>query len=265
MNNLKKIKNIILISSGKGGVGKSTVAVNLALSLAREGCKTGILDADFYGPSIPIALGLEGRRVEIRQEGNQEKILPLEKYGIKVMSLGFLMNREDAVIWRGPMAANALTQIIENTFWEELDYLVIDMPPGTGDIPLTIVQKIPQAKSVIVITPQDIAIADGVKAVKMYNSTGINIPIIGVVENMSYFIPEKHPDEKYYIFGKGGGVKLAKDYNLKLLTQIPLVKDVCENTDKGKSIFNSENKELRRSYALLVDNILAEENVEICE
>lgn len=264
MNNLKKIKNIFLISSGKGGVGKSTVAVNLTISLAREGYKTGILDADFYGPSIPIALGLEGERVEIRQEENQEKIIPLEKYGIKVMSLGFLMNREDAVIWRGPMAANALTQIIENTYWEELDYLVIDMPPGTGDIPLTIVQKIPQAKSIIVITPQDIAIADGIKAIKMYNSTGINIPIVGVVENMSYFIPEKHPDEKYYIFGKDGGKKLAENYNLKLLTQIPLVKDVCENTDNGKSIFNSENKELRSSYALLVDNILAEEHVKVC-
>ena len=238
---LKNIKNIILVASGKGGVGKTTVAVNLAIALAREGFKTGLFDADIYGPSVPLNMGLKNTNPEVTKVGEKDILIPPEKHGVKVMSLGFLMNEEDAVIWRGPMASKALTQLIEDTMWGELDYLIFDLPPGTGDVAITLAQKLPHAKSLIVITPQQVAVADGRKAARMFTTHGVEIPILGVIENMSYFVPEKHPDEKYMLFGQGGGKQLAKELNAPLLAQIPLVSDVCELGDTGKTIFASTN------------------------
>lgn len=259
---LPTIKNIILVASGKGGVGKTTVAANLAVALSRDGYKTGLLDADLYGPSVPLALGLEGQRAMARQEGNKEVFEPLERFGIKVMSLGFLMKKEDAVIWRGPMASNALSQLLENTRWGELDFLVIDMPPGTGDISITLTQRLPQAKAIVVITPQQVAVADGRKAARMFTSNNINIPVLGVVENMSWFVPEKHPDEKYLLFGQGGGEQLANEYNIPLLAQIPLVSDVCELGDSGKTVFASSNAMIVKAFQDLSSRITQEQLVE---
>jgi len=246
---LPNVKNIILVASGKGGVGKTTVASNLAVTLSRDGYKTGLLDADLYGPSVPLSLGLEGQRASASHEDNKEVFKPIERFGIKVMSLGFLMKKEDAVIWRGPMASNALSQLLENTKWGELDFLVIDMPPGTADISITLTQKLPQSKAIIVITPQQVALADGRKAASMF--TSINIPILGVVENMSYFVPENHPEEKYLLFGKGGGQQLANEFNVPLLAQIPLVSDVCELGDSGKTVFASSNKIIVNAFQTL--------------
>jgi ATP-binding protein involved in chromosome partitioning len=255
---LKQVKHVILVASGKGGVGKSTVASNLAVALTREGIVTGLLDADLYGPSIPLALGLENQRPVSHQNEGKDIIEPIVKYGIKVMSLGFFMKREDAVIWRGPMASNALTQLIENTNWGELEFLIIDMPPGTGDICITLAQNIPQAKAIVVITPQKMALADGRKAANMFVSKGINIPVVGVVENMSYFIPEKHPDEKYFLFGEGGGSQLSKELNVPLLAQIPLVSDVCELADNGKSVFVSTNGKVVEAFQDLAEMVTTE-------
>ncbi len=262
MNNLlANVKNVILIASGKGGVGKSTVASNLAVALSREGNATGLLDADLYGPSIPKAMGIENQRPVVRKEGEKDLIEPLVNYGVKIMSLGFLMNKEDAVIWRGPMASNALKQLIEDTHWGELDFLIIDMPPGTGDISITLAQQLPQSKAIIVITPQQMAIADGRKAAGMFRANGIDIHILGVVENMSYFIPEKHLDEKYLLFGEGGGKQLAKEIHVPLLAQIPLVSDVCDLGDTGKTVFASNNKIIIEAFENLANRINKENTV----
>ncbi|MFA9391819.1 MAG: Mrp/NBP35 family ATP-binding protein [Prolixibacteraceae bacterium] len=250
-----QIKNIILIASGKGGVGKTTVATNLAVALAREGYQTGLLDADLYGPSIPLAFGLNNHRLEVETIEGKEIFTPIEKYGVKVMSLGFLMKKEDAVIWRGPMASKALTQLLEDTRWEVLDFLIVDLPPGTGDISITLAQKLPQAKAIIVITPQQMAIADGRKAAALFNSNGINIPILGIVENMSYFIPEQHPDEQYLLFGSGGGEQLSNEINVPLLAKIPLVADVCGLEDAGKTIFASSNKTIVKVFEELAEKL----------
>ncbi|MBI9063978.1 MAG: Mrp/NBP35 family ATP-binding protein [Marinilabiliaceae bacterium] len=258
---LPNVKNIILVASGKGGVGKTTVASNLAVTLSRDGYKTGLLDADLYGPSVPLSLGLEGQRAIASHEDNKEVFNPIERFGIKVMSLGFLMKKEDAVIWRGPMASNALSQLLENTRWGELDFLVIDMPPGTADISITLTQKLPQSKAIIVITPQQVALADGRKAASMFTSTNINIPILGVVENMSYFVPENHPEEKYLLFGKGGGQQLANEFKVPLLAQIPLVSDVCELGDSGKTVFASSNKIIVNAFQDLSGKINQENTV----
>ncbi len=255
IKSLENVKNIIFISSGKGGVGKSMVAANLAVALARNGHSTGLLDADIYGPSVPITMGVEGKKPLVVRYGEKENYSPVINYGIKIMSLGFLMKKEDAVIWRGPMASNALTQMLENTVWGELEFLVIDMPPGTGDICITLAQKIPQAKALIVITPQQMAIADGRKAANMYRANGIDIEIIGVIENMSWFTPEKHPDEKYIIFGEGGGNQLAQEINAPLLAQIPLVSDVCSLADTGKTIFMSSNSVIVKAFEELANTI----------
>ena len=260
-NNLENIKHIILVASGKGGVGKSTVATNLAVALAREGFSTGLLDADLYGPSIPLTLGVSDQHPSVEKEGEKEAITPVVNYGIKIMSLGFIIKKKDAVIWRGPMASNALTQLLENTVWGELDYLVIDMPPGTGDICITLSQKLPQAKAIIVITPQQMAIADGRKAANMFKAEKINIEILGVVENMSWFTPEKHPDEKYYLFGNGGGIELAKALSCPLLAEIPLVSDVCELGDTGKTVFASNSKLIVQAFEKLANKIEQVNNV----
>ena len=255
---LPNIKNIILVASGKGGVGKTTVAVNLAVELARQGFRTGLFDADIYGPSVPLNLGIADAKAEVVPEGDKSKITPVVKYGIKVMSLGFLMKKEDAVIWRGPMASKALTQLVEDTEWGELDYLIFDLPPGTGDVAITLSQKLPQAKALIVITPQQVAVADGRKAARMFTTQGVKIPILGIIENMSYFVPEKHPDEKYFLFGQGGGEQLAKEMNCPLLAQVPLVSDVCELSDTGKTIFASSNKIIVEVFQKLAQKIKQE-------
>lgn len=228
------IKHIIGIASGKGGVGKSTVAVNLAVALARLGYKVGLADADVYGPSVPKMTASEGQMPDAIQEGEKEIIMPFEKYGVKWMSIGYFAKPEQALIWRGPMACNALKQMILQVRWGELDFLLIDMPPGTGDIHISLVHDIPMKGAVIVSTPQDVALADVEKGVNMFRNESVNKPIFGLVENMAWFTPEEHPEEKYYIFGKGGAIKMAEKYNIPLLGQIPIVQSIREGGDCGE-------------------------------
>ena len=228
------VKHIIGIASGKGGVGKSTVAVNMAVALARLGFKVGLADADVYGPSVPKMTASEGQMPDAIQEGEKEVIMPFEKYGVKWMSIGYFAKPEQALIWRGPMACNALKQMILQVRWGELDFLLIDMPPGTGDIHISIVHDIPMEGAVIVSTPQDVALADVEKGVNMFRNESVNKPIFGLVENMAWFTPEEHPEEKYYIFGKGGALKMAEKYNIPLLGQIPIVQSIREGGDCGE-------------------------------
>ena len=230
------VKNIIAISSGKGGVGKSTVASNLAVALAREGYRVGLLDADIFGPSIPKMFGVEDEELYIHEVDGRQLIIPIEKYGVKILSIGFLVDKNAPVLWRGSMASNALRQLISDADWGELDYFVIDMPPGTSDIHLTLVQQLAITGVVIVSTPQQVALADARKGISMFTGEKVNVPILGLVENMAWFTPEKHPDERYYIFGREGGVKLAQELGVKLLAQIPLVVDVCDDGDAGTPI-----------------------------
>lgn len=231
---LPKVKNIIAVVSGKGGVGKSTVSANLALALAQGGAKVGLMDADIYGPSVPIMFGVRGQNPMMMDTGEGKgMIVPLEKYGIKLMSIGLLVDEKSAIVWRGPMASSAIRQFVTEVFWDELDYLVIDMPPGTGDIHLTLVQTVPVTGVVVVTTPQDVALADAKKAIAMFGQAQIKVPIIGLVENMSYFTPAELPQNKYFIFGKDGGKKLAEEYELPFLGQIPLVQSIREGGDGG--------------------------------
>ena len=228
------IKHIIGIASGKGGVGKSTVAVNLAIALARLGYKVGLADADVYGPSVPKMTATEDQMPDAFQEGEKEVIVPLEKYGVKWMSIGYFAKPEQALIWRGPMACNALKQMILQVRWGELDFLLIDMPPGTGDIHISLVHDIPMEGAVIVSTPQDVALADVEKGVNMFRNESVNKPILGLVENMAWFTPAEHPDEKYYLFGKEGGLRMAEKYQIPLLGQIPIVQSIREGGDAGE-------------------------------
>ncbi|MCC8089500.1 MAG: Mrp/NBP35 family ATP-binding protein [Rikenellaceae bacterium] len=246
-----KIKNIIAVSSGKGGVGKSTVTSNLAVTLAEKGIKTAILDADIYGPSIPKMFGLEDYKplAEKTEEGS-DVIIPAESHGIKIMSIGFFIDPEDALVWRGAMATNALRQLIHQTEWGEIDVLLIDMPPGTGDIHLTIVHELKITGAAIVTTPQQIALADVVRGIKMFRSEGIDVPVLGIVENMSWFTPAELPENKYYIFGRNGGRDLADKTGLPLLAQIPLIQSVSENSDNGKPTSSVYT-------ATLADNIIS--------
>lgn len=230
---LPGVKNIIVVASGKGGVGKSTVSVNLALGLAKEGASVGLLDADIYGPSVPIMLGLRDERPKMMDVNGKGMIIPLEKYGIKAMSIGMLIDEKQAVIWRGPMASSALKQFISDVYWGELDYLVIDLPPGTGDVHLTLVQTIPVTGAVIVSTPQPVAAADARKAILMLRQPQINVPILGVIENMAYFTPAELPENKYYIFGKGGAQQMAEQFELPYLGEVPIVQSIREGGDKG--------------------------------
>ncbi|THU39905.1 Mrp/NBP35 family ATP-binding protein [Niastella caeni] len=247
---LPKVKNIIAVISGKGGVGKSTVSANLALALAQGGAKVGLMDADIYGPSVPIMFGVRGERPMMKSMGSGEKgmIVPLERFGIKLMSIGLLVDEKNAVIWRGPMASSAIRQFVTDVLWDELDYLVIDMPPGTGDIHLTLVQTVPVTGAVIVTTPQDVALADAKKAIGMFSQAQIKVPIIGLVENMSYFTPAELPDNKYYIFGKEGGKRLAEEYDLPFLGQIPLVQSIREGGDMGVPIMMSDDMISRKAF-----------------
>ena len=236
------VKNIIVIASGKGGVGKSTVAANLAIAFARNGLRTALVDADIYGPSIPKMFGLENERPDVSAIGDKEMMFPIEKFGVKIMSIGFFVAPNQSLIWRGPMASSAITQLFENTQWGDIDYMFVDFPPGTGDIQLTAVQKLNLTGAVIVTTPQGIALNDVRKAASMFHNPDIKVPILGIIENMSWFTPEKHPDEKYFIFGKGGGQKIASEYDTVLLGQVPLVMEVGEAAEQGKSVFNQSNK-----------------------
>ncbi|HHN48539.1 MAG TPA: iron-sulfur cluster carrier protein ApbC [Bacteroidales bacterium] len=239
---LKGVKNIVAVASGKGGVGKSTIAVNLAIALAKSGSKVGLVDADIYGPSIPLMFGMEKAKPVAMEVDGKSKVIPLSKYGISLLSIGFFVEPEKALIWRGPMASNALTQLFTEADWGNLDYMIIDMPPGTGDIHLTLVQQLPVTGAVIVTTPQEIALADARKAVAMFRQEGIHVPILGLVENMSWFTPAELPENKYYIFGKNGGAKLANEMNIPLLGAIPLVQGVRESGDHGSpAVLNHES------------------------
>lgn len=268
---LPGVKNIIGISSGKGGVGKSTVAANVAIALAAKGYKVGLLDADIFGPSMPRMFGVEDEPVYMINRDGKDWIEPIEKYGVKMLSIGFLVAKENAVLWRGSMASNALRQLISDAWWGDLDYFLIDMPPGTSDIHLTLVQTLPITGVVIVTTPQEVALADARKGVAMFKDEKINVPVLGIVENMAWFTPAAHPEEKYYIFGKDGGVELAKKLGVKILAQIPLVAGICEDADNGAPSSSrlaatslSGSQEIKNEDALAF-SLLADSIVEQCD
>ena len=231
---LLSVKHIIGIASGKGGVGKSTVAVNLAVALARLGYKVGLADADVYGPSVPVMTGTEGARPTAEEINGKDYITPIEKYGVKWISIGYFADKGQALVWRGPMASNALKQLVLQTNWGPLDFLLIDMPPGTGDIHISLVQEIGIEGAVIVTTPQTVALADVEKGVNMFRLESVNKPVYGLVENMAWFTPEEHPDEKYFIFGKDGGAQMASSLGIPLLGRIPLVQGIRESGDAGE-------------------------------
>lgn len=230
---LKGVKHIIGISSGKGGVGKSTVAANLAVCLASKGYRVGLLDADIFGPSMPKMFGVEDEPLYMVTQDGRDLISPVEKYGVKMLSIGFVVDKKSPVLWRGTMASNALRQLICDAYWGELDYFLIDMPPGTSDIHLTLVQTIDMTGAIIVSTPQQVALADAVKGIEMFRNEKINVPVLGIVENMAWFTPAPHPEEKYYIFGRGGARKLADEMGVPLLAEIPLVAEICDYSDNG--------------------------------
>lgn len=250
---LPNVKNIIAVVSGKGGVGKSTVSANLAIALAQSGAKVGLMDADIYGPSVPMMFGVRGERPKMTDVNGKGMIVPMEKYGIKFMSIGLLVNEKDAIVWRGPMASSAIRQFVTDVLWEDLDYLVIDMPPGTGDIHLTLVQTVPVTGAIVVTTPQDIALADAKKAVAMFGQAQIKVPIIGLVENMAYFTPAELPNNKYYIFGKDGGKRLADEFELTFLGQIPLVQSIREGGDYGKPIMAGDDEVTKKAFVEFTD------------
>jgi ATP-binding protein involved in chromosome partitioning len=246
---LPGVINVIAVVSGKGGVGKSTVAANLALALAKGGAAVGLMDADIYGPSVPIMFGVRGERPMMTEINGKGMIVPLDRYGIKLLSIGLLVDEKNAVVWRGPMVSNAVRQFITDVHWGDLDYLVIDMPPGTGDIHLTLMQTAPVTGVVVVTTPQDVALADAKKGIAMFGQAQMNVPIIGLVENMSYFTPAELPENKYYIFGKEGGKRLAEEYDLPFLGQIPLVQSIREGGDIGVPVMVSDDELSKKAFS----------------
>ncbi len=257
-NSLEKVKHIIAIASGKGGVGKSTVSVNLAVALAKKGFRTGLLDADIYGPSLPKMFGMEGFEPETKKIGNKDFIVPPEKYGVKMLSLGFFFDPTRALIWRGPMATGAIKNLLNDTLWGELDYLLIDLPPGTNDIHLTLVQSIGLSGAVVVTTPQMVAVADAVKGVNMFQNENIDVPVIGIVENMAWFVPDDHPGKKYYIFGQGGAEYISKKMKVPLLGQIPINENICSGGDKGTPAILIGSPAISYAIEALTDKFLSE-------
>ena len=253
---LPEVKNIVAISSGKGGVGKSTIAANLAVGLSDLGYKVGVIDADIYGPSMHIMFGLEGATPSTVNVDGKSKIKPLESYGVKLLSIGFFAQSQQAVVWRGPMAVKALKQLIFDADWGELDYLIIDTPPGTGDVHLSIVQSLPLTGAVVVTTPQSVALADAKKAIAMFKMDNINVPIIGLVENMSWFTPKNHPDEKYFIFGENGGENLSKSLDISLLGKIPLVQSIRQSGDAGRPAVLQQETVVEKYYDNLCDELM---------
>jgi ATP-binding protein involved in chromosome partitioning len=278
---LPGVKNVIAVISGKGGVGKSTVAANLALALSQGGAKVGLMDADIYGPSVPIMFGVRGERPMMQEVDGKGMIVPLERYGIKLLSIGLLVDEKNAVVWRGPMVSSAIRQFVTDVLWGDLDYLVIDMPPGTGDIHLTLVQIVPVTGVVVVTTPQDVALADAKKGIAMFGQAQLKVPIIGLIENMSYFIPPVSDtgvlnDNRYYIFGKDGGKRLAEEYDIPFLGQIPLVQSIREGGDQGvpvmmgddpisKKAFEEFASAAVRSISMMNANMSANEVAEVVE
>jgi ATP-binding protein involved in chromosome partitioning len=263
---IEGIENIIAVSSGKGGVGKSTITANLAVTLANMGCKVGVLDADIYGPSIPTMFDMEGARPMSVQVNGKSKMEPIENYGVKVLSIGFFTKPDQAVVWRGPMAAKALNQMIFEAAWGELDFLLIDLPPGTGDIHLSIVQSLPLTGAVVVSTPQNVALADAKKGIAMFQQDSINVPVLGIVENMSYFSPAELPDNKYYIFGKKGAEHLAKDKEVPFLGGLPLVQSIREAADVGRPAVLQDQSSLADHFdkitkKLVTQTLLRNENL----
>lgn len=249
------VKNIIAVASGKGGVGKSTVAVNLALGLAQAGARVGLIDADIYGPSIPIMFGLEGARPKASQADGKTRIEPIEKYGIKLLSIGFFTDPNQPVPWRGPMVSTAVKQLFNDADWGELDYLVVDLPPGTGDVHITVAQTFPVTGAVIVTTPQNVALADAKKGIGMFLMSAINVPLLGIVENMSYFTPAELPENKYYIFGQGGGQKLAGQLEVPFLGEIPLVKGISDSGDAGKPVVLDEQSPMSKAFTEMAQKV----------
>lgn len=254
------VKNCIVVASGKGGVGKSTVAVNLAISLAKTGASVGLIDADIYGPSIPIMFNISQEDVYGENHDGKAYMTPIERYGIKLMSIGFLVDPDKALAWRGPMASNALKQLATETWWGEIDYLVVDMPPGTGDVQLSLAQTLPVNGAIIVSTPQQVALADVVRGVELFNNPAIHIPVLGFVENMSYFTPAELPNNKYYIFGKEGCKRLAEEMGVPLLGEIPLVQSIAESGDSGRPIalLSEDNTPESRAFMELAHNTIRE-------
>lgn len=250
------IKNIIAVASGKGGVGKSTVAVNLALGLKALGAKVGLMDADVYGPSLPTMFGLKGQRPKIQDVHGQPKIVPVEKFGIPTISIGYIIEAEQAVVLRGPRLAGIIKQFFQDCLWPELDFLVIDLPPGTGDVQLTLVQTVPVTGVVMVTTPQDVALADAIKGMNMFRLPNVNVPILGIVENMSWFTPKELPDNKYFIFGEGGGKILAKESNSVLLGQVPLVQGIREGGDSGLPAILGDDLQTKGAFMKIAENTL---------
>lgn len=253
---LPQVKNIIAVFSGKGGVGKSTIAANLALALSQGGAKVGLMDADIYGPSVPIMFGVRGERPMMKEVNGKGMIVPLERFGIKLMSIGLLVDEKNAVVWRGPMASSAVKQFVTDVHWENLDYLVIDMPPGTGDIHLTLLQTVPVTGAVIVTTPQDVALADAKKGIAMFGQAQLNVPLIGLVENMSYFSPAELPDNRYYIFGKQGGRRLADEYDIPFLGEIPLVQSIREGGDQGVPAMMNDEPITKKAFELFAAGVV---------
>lgn len=252
---LKGVKNIIAVASGKGGVGKSTVAANLAIAMAQTGAKVGLIDADIYGPSQPIMFGVENEKLYVNERDGKQYMIPVEKHGVKLLSIGFLTDPAQAIVWRGPMASKALQQLFSDADWGELDYMFIDLPPGTGDVHLTLVGSVPLTGAVIVSTPQQVALADTLKGIGMFRMEQINVPIIGMIENMAYFTPAELPNNKYYLFGQGGCRNLAKELSIPFLGELPLVQSICEGGDSGRPDILDESSPAYNSLLAIAGNV----------
>ena len=255
---LPGVKNIIAIASGKGGVGKSTIAANLAVSFSLKGFKTGLIDADIFGPSIPKMLNVEDQSPTVIEKKGTDIMVPVESFGVKLLSIGFFVKQDDPIVWRGPMATNALRQFISQTEWGGLDYLFIDLPPGTSDIHLTIVQELAVTGAIVVSTPQKVALADAIKGINMFRSEHIEVPVLGLVENMAWFTPAELPDNKYYIFGKEGCAELARELKVPLLGQIPIVQSICEDGDAGKPSVMDQGSAVGKAFMSLADKVVIE-------